>query len=83
MFLSVVTKNFFWGGGGGGAQEKLIYRGDCLKTGAGGLRTRLSKSVKQVSPQITISESMKSGRIRLIFSHDSHKNNLQFTPEQK
>ena len=38
---------------------------------------------KEVSPQITISESTKSGRKRQVFSHDSHKNNFQFTTEQK
>ena len=41
------------------------------------------KSVKEVSPQISISESKKSRRERLIFSHDSDKNNFQFTTEQK
>ena len=41
------------------------------------------KNPIEVSPQITISESKKSGRERLIFSHDSHENNFQFTTEQK
>ena len=45
--------------------------------------TRLYKSVKEVSPQITISESAKSGREQLIFSYDSHKSNFQLTTEQK
>ena len=43
-------------------------------------RTRSWKSVKKVIPQVTISESKKSGRGRLILSHDSHKNR-KFTTE--
>ena len=34
--------------------------------------------MKEVSPQMTISKSKKSGQERLIFSHDSHENNFQF-----
>ena len=45
--------------------------------------SRLVKSVKEVSPIITISESKKSGQGRLIFSHNSHRKNFQFTMEQK
>ena len=41
------------------------------------------KNPIEVSPQITISESKNSGRERLIFSHDPHNNNLQFTRGQK
>ena len=45
--------------------------------------TRLQKSVKEVSRQITVSESKKTGREGLMFLHDSHKNNFQFTAEEK
>ena len=34
-----------------------------------------SELVREDSPQIKISESTKSGRERMIFSHESHKNN--------
>ena len=36
-----------------------------------------------ISRQNTITESTKSGQERLIFSHDAHKNNFQFTTEKK
>ena len=34
-----------------------------------------SELIREDSPQIKISESTKSGRERMIFSHESHKNN--------
>ena len=40
------------------------------------------KSVKGISPHITVSESAKSGQENLFF-HESRKSNFRFTTEQK